>query len=42
MCTIAGYAGERRAAPILVEMIRRQQFLNGGLSIGIATIHDLA
>ncbi len=40
MCNIAGYAGEKRAAPILIEMIRKQQFFDGGLSTGIATISD--
>ena len=40
VCNIAGYAGERRAAPILIEMIRRQESLNGGHYTGIATIHE--
>ncbi|MBE7051087.1 MAG: hypothetical protein E7395_00760 [Ruminococcaceae bacterium] len=40
MCNIAGYAGEKRAAPILIEMIKRQQYFDGGLSTGIATIHN--
>ena len=40
MCNIAGYVGERRAAPILIEMIRRQENLNGGHYTGIATIHE--
>ena len=40
MCTIAGYTGNRRAAPILIDMIRREQFFDGGLSTGIATIHE--
>lgn len=40
MCVIAGYAGDRDAAPILVEMLRRQQFFDGSLSTGIATIHE--
>jgi len=38
MCTIAGYAGPKRAAPILIEMLRKEQFIDGGLSTGIATI----
>lgn len=40
MCTIAGYAGQKRAAPILIDMLRREQFFDGGLSTGIATIHE--
>lgn len=40
MCNIAGYIGERRAAPILVEMIRREQGLYGGYYTGIATWHE--
>ena len=40
MCHIAGYAGENRAAPILIEMIRRQQHFDGGCCVGIATIHN--
>lgn len=39
MCNIAGYVGEREAAPILIEMIRRQEGLNGGFFTGIST-HD--
>ncbi|MBE6597602.1 MAG: hypothetical protein E7641_08050 [Ruminococcaceae bacterium] len=40
MCTIAGYAGKRRAAPILIEMMKKEEFMDGGLSTGIATIHE--
>ncbi|MBQ7034845.1 MAG: glutamine--fructose-6-phosphate aminotransferase, partial [Clostridia bacterium] len=40
MCNIAGYVGDRPAAPILIEMIRRQQGLDGGYYTGIATIHQ--
>ncbi len=40
MCMIAGYAGPNRAAPILIEMMRRQQYFDGGRSTGIATIHE--
>jgi len=40
MCTIAGYAGHRHAAPILIEMMRKEEFMDGGLSTGIATIHE--
>ncbi len=39
MCNIAGYIGERRAAPILVEMLRAQEGLNAGFYTGIATLH---
>ena len=40
MCNIAGYVGSNQAAPLLLEMIRRQQWLDGGMSTGIATIHE--
>ncbi len=40
MCNIAGYVGERRAAPILLEMIKAQEGLNGGHFSGIATLHE--
>ena len=40
MCMIAGYTGSKRAAPILVDMLRRQQYFDGGLSTGIATVHE--
>ena len=40
MCNIAGYVGEKRAAPILLEMIRRQQIYDGGCCAGIVTIHE--
>ena len=40
MCNIAGYTGTRRAAPILIEMMRKEQFYDGGQSTGIATIHE--
>ncbi len=40
MCTIAGYAGAKQAAPILVEMMRKEEFMDGGLSTGIATVHE--
>ncbi len=39
MCNIAGYAGERRAAPILIEMLKRQEIYDGGGGAGIATVH---
>ena len=40
MCNIAGYVGERRAAPVLLEMLRRQEDFDGGLCAGIATIYE--
>ena len=40
MCNIAGYVGNRAAAPILLEMMRRQEGLCGGYYTGLATIHE--
>ena len=40
MCNIAGYIGPRRAAPILIEMLRRQEMYDGGGGAGIATVHN--
>ena len=40
MCNIAGYSGNKQAAPILLEMLRRQQPYDGDMSTGIATIHE--
>ena len=40
MCNIAGYAGTKPAAPILIEMMRRQEGLCGGYYSGIATVHE--
>ena len=40
MCVIAGYSGDKRAAPILIEMMRKTEYIDGGLSTGIATIHE--
>lgn len=40
MCNIAGYTGSRPAAPILIDMLRREQFMDGGVCTGIATIHE--
>jgi len=40
MCNIAGYVGDRPAAPLLIEMIRRQEGLWGGFYTGLATIHE--
>ena len=40
MCNIAGYTGFRRAAPVLIDMIRREEGFLGGYYTGIATIHE--
>ncbi len=40
MCVIAGYSGNRRAAPILVEMLKKIEYFDGGYATGIATIHE--
>lgn len=40
MCNIAGYVGTRPAAPILVDMMRRQEGWDCGHYTGMATIHD--
>ncbi len=40
MCNIAAYVGDRPAAPILIELIRRQEGLNGGFFTGITTVNN--
>ncbi|MBE6588955.1 MAG: hypothetical protein E7643_02135 [Ruminococcaceae bacterium] len=40
MCNIAGYIGNKQAAPILIDLLRRQQYYDGGAGTGIATIHN--
>lgn len=40
MCNIAGYIGTKQAAPILIEMLRRQEPWDAGFYTGIATLHD--
>ena len=40
MCNIAGYVGTKRAAPILIDMIRQQEGIAGGFYTGLATIHE--
>ena len=40
MCTLAGYVGASRAAPILLEMAKRQEGLWSGFYSGLATAHD--
>ncbi|HWL54005.1 MAG TPA: hypothetical protein VNQ90_16305 [Chthoniobacteraceae bacterium] len=40
MCVIAGYLGNEPAAPILLEMLRREEGLAGGFYSGIVTLHE--
>ena len=40
MCNLAGYIGNRRAAPILIEMIQKQAGIAGGYYTGITTYHQ--
>ena len=40
MCNIAGYIGDKPAVPILIDMMRAQEGLDGGCYTGIATIHE--
>ncbi len=40
MCNIAGYVGTRRAAPILIEMMKKQEGFAGGYYTGMATLHE--
>ncbi|MBQ7879773.1 MAG: hypothetical protein IJ317_03895 [Clostridia bacterium] len=40
MCNIAGYVGKKRAAPILIEMSKREEGYDAGFYSGIATIHE--
>jgi hypothetical protein len=40
MCNIAGYIGDRPAAPILIEMMKRQEGFCGGYYTGITTLHE--
>ena len=40
MCNIAGYVGTEPAAPLLLEMIERQEGLAGGYYTGIVTLAD--
>jgi len=39
MCNIAGYVGNRPAAPILLEMMKKEEGFAGGYYTGIATVH---
>ena len=40
MCNLSGYVGSERAAPVLIEMARKQEGFAGGFYTGIATISD--
>lgn len=40
MCNIAGYVGTKQAAPILLDMLKKQEGYGGGYYSGIATIHE--
>ena len=40
MCNIAGYIGTKQAAPIIIEMLRKQEPWDSGFYTGIATLHD--
>ena len=38
MCNIAGYVGTKQAAPILLDMLKKQEGYGGGYYSGIATM----
>ena len=40
MCNLSGYVGRKRAAPVLIEMARKQEGFAGGFYTGIATVSD--
>ncbi|MBO4528300.1 MAG: hypothetical protein IKX48_05845 [Victivallales bacterium] len=40
MCNIAGYTGNRQAAPILIDMMRHEEGYWGGYYTGIATVDN--
>lgn len=40
MCTIAGYVGTKPAAPLLIEMMRKEEGIDSGYYTGITTIHQ--
>lgn len=40
MCNFAAYVGNHKAAPLLLDMIRRQEGFAGGYYTGLATIHE--
>lgn len=40
MCVLAAYLGDRPAAPVLLEMLEREEGLGGGYYTGVATVHE--
>ena len=40
MCNLAGYVGDEPAAPILLDMMERQEGMAGGFYSGVATVAD--
>ena len=40
MCNIAGYIGSSQAAPVLIDIMRKEQGFYGGYFSGIATVHE--
>lgn len=40
MCVIAAYMGKERAAPILIDMLRREEGIAGGFYTGMVTLHE--
>lgn len=40
MCNIAGYIGNKRAVPVLLQMMKREEYFDGGFSTGVATIYN--
>jgi glucosamine 6-phosphate synthetase-like amidotransferase/phosphosugar isomerase protein len=40
MCNIAGYIGKKQAAPILIEMMKKQEGFGGGYYTGITTQYE--
>lgn len=40
MCNIAGYIGKRKVAPILIQMMKKQEGFGGGYYTGITTQHE--
>lgn len=40
MCNISGYIGNKQAAPVLVEMLKKQEGFCGGYYTGIITYHE--
>jgi glucosamine 6-phosphate synthetase-like amidotransferase/phosphosugar isomerase protein len=40
MCNIAGYSGNRHAAPTLIEMMKKEEAFAGGYYTGLATFHE--